>query len=272
MGQDRVPAVPPARTLPDVSTGIGDTLRDARQQLGRSIEQAAQDTRVNPKHLRSLEQERFEAIGGDVYAKGFLSTYARYLELDPAPLLEEYRRSVQRDDETTRHLASGQLAAAGSGGPPAWLAWAAVAVVVLAAIVALGELVGGRNPQGAGNQDAPPQPVDTASPSPTSAPGLGTSPTPSPSPSPTPTPEGVEVLLAVEQDCWMQVTIDDEVIFQDTVPSGETRTFRDDRSVTIRFGNAGGVRAEVNGRDLGVVGDDGEVRTVEFTPEGSQSV
>jgi cytoskeletal protein RodZ len=41
--------------------------------------------------LEALEREQFGELGGIVYAKGFLRSYAGYLGVDPAPLLEAYR-------------------------------------------------------------------------------------------------------------------------------------------------------------------------------------
>lgn len=251
-----------------MSTGIGEALREAREDKGRSIEEAAQVAGVRrTDYLRALEDEDFDVFGGDVYAKGFLSTYARSLDLDPNPLLDEYRRSVQDDDVSTR-LATGAVASGGVSGPPTWVAWAVVAVVILGGIVALGQVVGGRAPSPADEEaDVPPQPVASGTPTGTPTPGTG-APGGGTSPSPTPAAEGVELLLVVEERCWMRVTIDDQTVFQDTVEAGETVTYQDDEQITVRFGAPAGVRAEVNGEDLGSVGEAGEPVTVEFTPEG----
>lgn len=244
---------------------IGDRLRRAREDLGRSVEEAARDTRVRVEYLRALENEDFGGFGGDVYAKGFLSTYARYLDLDPEPLLEEYRQSVQRDDDTTQRLADGAVARAQSGRPPAWVAWLLIGGLVLGGIVTLGQLVGGNSPTPAGqNQDAPPAPVASGSPSPSATEATPEEPTPTPAPEPT----GVDLVLAVEERCWMRVAVDGQVIFTETVPPGETKSYQGDEEVTIRFGNPGGVRAELNGEDLGVIGEPGQPETVTFTPEG----
>jgi cytoskeleton protein RodZ len=76
--------------------GIGATLRDARRRLGCSLADAAADTRVRESYLAALEQEDFAGLGGDVYVKGFITSYARFLELDPEPLVERYRSAVEQ--------------------------------------------------------------------------------------------------------------------------------------------------------------------------------
>jgi len=67
---------------------IGETLRAAREQQGRSIEDAARETRITAQFIEALEAERFEALPAAVYVRGFLRSYAGYLRLDPAPLLD----------------------------------------------------------------------------------------------------------------------------------------------------------------------------------------
>jgi cytoskeleton protein RodZ len=50
----------------------------------------AASTKVRESHLAALETEDFEALGGDVYVRGFISAYARFLGLDPQPLLDAH--------------------------------------------------------------------------------------------------------------------------------------------------------------------------------------
>lgn len=256
-----------------MSIGIGDALREAREETGRTVEEAARDTRVRTDYLRALEDEEFSRFGGDVYAKGFLSTYARYLHLDPAPLLDLYRRNVQDeiDDYAPTALASQPISTTPRGAAPRWIAWVVVALIVLAGIVVVGNVFGGRAPTPADGAQAPPQAAST-SPS-ESAPSSGpTSSAPAevapPSPSPTPTFDGVNLLLALEDASWMRVTVDGTNVLEQVVARGETLTFQGATEIEVRFGNPGGVRVELNGQDLGAPGERGQPRTVTFTPEG----
>ena len=68
---------------------IGDTLREARERRGLTIEQAAQETRISPRFLEALEAEEFDALPAPVYVRGFLRSYANYLRIDPQPLLDQ---------------------------------------------------------------------------------------------------------------------------------------------------------------------------------------
>ena len=75
---------------PQYSLGIGSALREARIRRGRSIGQAHQATRIARDYLEALEAENWAALPAAPFARGFLSSYAEYLGLDAAPLLERF--------------------------------------------------------------------------------------------------------------------------------------------------------------------------------------
>ncbi len=92
--------------------GIGDALRDARRSSGSSLADAAADTRVRESYLAALEQEEFSSLGSDVYVRGFITSYARFLRLDPAPLLAAYRSGVEAKPEPRDPVRSDRVARA----------------------------------------------------------------------------------------------------------------------------------------------------------------
>lgn len=243
-----------------MSTGIGDALRQAREEQGRSLEEAARDTRVRGDYLRALEGEEFGVFGGDVYAKGFLSSYARYLKLDPTPLLETYRRQVQQDDSyDTAALRSSAATAPPRDPLPRWVSWGVIAVVVLAGALALANVVGGRSPEPAAE---PTEGVTSPTATPTEAA------TATPTPTPTPAFDGVNVELVYEGDSWSHVEVDGETVLEGVVEAGETATYEGEENVFVWLGNAGAVNVVFNGEDIGPLGARGEVVRVTFTPDG----
>ncbi len=71
--------------------GIGALLRRARERRGTSLQDAARDTCISIAYLGALERgEPYSAFPAPVYARGFLREYARYLGLDPAPLVDRF--------------------------------------------------------------------------------------------------------------------------------------------------------------------------------------
>jgi len=69
---------------------VGEILLAARERKGRSLEEASEDTRIAVKNLEYLETDNFEALPAKVYVRGFLRTYASYLDLDVEYLLNKY--------------------------------------------------------------------------------------------------------------------------------------------------------------------------------------
>ena len=69
---------------------LGDALRQQREQLGVTLEQAAEDTRIRGKFLQAIESGDYQSLPGTVYTKGFLRNYAGYLNLDPEEMVALY--------------------------------------------------------------------------------------------------------------------------------------------------------------------------------------
>src|SRR5919197_5626866 len=69
---------------------IGSSLREARTRRGLALSDVERDTRIRTRYLTALEEERFDALPGPAYAKGFLRTYADYLGLDAQQFVDEY--------------------------------------------------------------------------------------------------------------------------------------------------------------------------------------
>jgi cytoskeleton protein RodZ len=85
--------------VPGPTTGIGPALREARESLGKSLEEASRDTKIKVDHLQALERESFETLGGDVYVRGTLRSYSSYLGLDPDKVLSAYSDAVEAGPE-----------------------------------------------------------------------------------------------------------------------------------------------------------------------------
>jgi cytoskeletal protein RodZ len=75
---------------------LGEWLRQAREGLGSTLEEAAAATRIRARFLEALEAGDFAAFpGGDVQLRGFLRIYARFLVLPPDVVLARYDAEVR---------------------------------------------------------------------------------------------------------------------------------------------------------------------------------
>lgn len=78
----------------DERIDFGTMLRKRRELLGYSIEKVAMATKIRPNLLREFEAADFDRLPPLGYARGIVSSYARYLGLDPVEVLEAYRADL----------------------------------------------------------------------------------------------------------------------------------------------------------------------------------
>lgn len=69
---------------------LGQYLRSARESKDIDLRDAAQQTRIGLNYLKALEDEDFSKLPGEVFVKGFLKNYSRFLKLDEAETLAKY--------------------------------------------------------------------------------------------------------------------------------------------------------------------------------------
>jgi hypothetical protein len=74
---------------------LGQYLREAREALGMDVREAAQMTRINIAYLKALEADDFKKLPGEVFVKGFLKSYAKFLRLDEAEVVKRYAETQQ---------------------------------------------------------------------------------------------------------------------------------------------------------------------------------
>ena len=77
---------------------IGQALREARARRGIELSEVERVTKIRIKFLRAMEEDRWEALPAPVYTRSFLSTYARFLDLDDKPLVDAYNRWAESED------------------------------------------------------------------------------------------------------------------------------------------------------------------------------
>lgn len=250
-----------------MATGIGDTLRTAREQRGLSLSDVAEDTAISKRKLQALEEERFSALEGDVYVKSSLRLYGRFLLIDPEPLVEQYRREygdivtqapVQPVGEYRERISP-------------VVAFAIVALVSIIGLALIGSLNSDADDSGqlatatdpaddtAGvpgpAPTATPPPVDEAPPEPTQTPVDPVDTEPQATEEPPGSPplqeaEAVELALNVTGGTsWVRVTVDEEMVLERTLRDGFSQTFTGDE-IQMRIGNGGAADVVVNGEQL----------------------
>jgi len=76
----------------DVDDGVGKKLHEARTRKKLSLQEAEEATKIRCRYLQAIENDDWDQLPGDTYARAFIRTYGRYLGLDGERLAEDQRR------------------------------------------------------------------------------------------------------------------------------------------------------------------------------------
>ena len=258
---------------------IGDLLRRERERQNLSIKDIEKATSIRALYIDAIEKGEYKTLPGEVYAKGFVRNYANYLKLNANEIVnafneemhpqeelqesagsssaEEARQeqSAERNREEYRgpkitSLESYPMEKKSHGVRNALMVAAAVFVVAFAALIAFG---GDEEP----SAPAPRAKTQTQQ---------GQKQTEA---APKPAADGVEMKLSFTDRCWTEVVVDGKTEFEGTAEKGKVLTLKGKDKVHITAGNAGALNYSLNGKDMGAIGQKGEVVEKTFTKENA---
>jgi hypothetical protein len=218
---------------------------------GKSVEEAARETRIRAEYLEALEGEEFDALLGDVYVRGSLRSYSTYLGLDPSKVLTIYNRHFGEPQPTLPHVAPAPIRSPRSAHPhlpqlvrhhPSWAFLIGVAMLVLAAFAAAGLL---SRSKGAPKSGALPGGVRTIDVQ----------------------PPLVEVAIRALAPVRVTITSDGRVVFQGMLHRDEARKFQGNVSIKVQMDKGGVAALTVNGHDIGKPGSTTAPFTAQYAPD-----
>ncbi|MEI6144509.1 MAG: helix-turn-helix domain-containing protein [Candidatus Berkelbacteria bacterium] len=73
---------------------LGEKFRRARKRRGVDLIEAELSTKVRAKYLEALENEDFDLLPNAIYTRGFISTYADYLDLDSKKMINLWEQQT----------------------------------------------------------------------------------------------------------------------------------------------------------------------------------
>jgi cytoskeletal protein RodZ len=77
-----------------MSLTLGEKLRKTREERGISISEVAEQTRISPHYIKSIEVDDYKPLPGGIFNKGFIKSYARYIGMDENEALQDYAQIV----------------------------------------------------------------------------------------------------------------------------------------------------------------------------------
>lgn len=73
---------------------VGEFFRQVRETKGLTVDEVASKTRIHPDFLKALEEGNFAKLPDQVFAKGFVRSYARSLGLDEEDAMRRFTESA----------------------------------------------------------------------------------------------------------------------------------------------------------------------------------
>jgi len=258
---------------------LGDILRREREKQGLTIKDIENETSIRSLYIEAIEKGDYDHLPSDVYTKGFIRNYAKALNMDSDPLLQQFNseRNIdvpvqpvdQRPQETyyddvpqrTITVKSSSYSASGSeggnlfssgndyrerteekGGSRKFMILLAMMVVFLGGVYYA-------------FSDDPAQEK--------SKPTVKTEKVVDKKQEQPPVVEkkydSVEVSAKFTDPCWISVKTDGKEVFEGTVDSGKEMSWKGNDKVELIAGNAGAIELTWNGKSLGVLGSKGQV-------------
>lgn len=83
-----------------MSETLGEKLRAAREERGISIGEVAEQTRISPHYIASIEKDDYKTLPGGIFNKGFVKSYGKFLGLNESEVLQDYAKLNAAAEET----------------------------------------------------------------------------------------------------------------------------------------------------------------------------
>ncbi len=277
---------------------VGQRLREARLQRGKSLEDVSASTRIAVKNLLAIEADELDKLGAPFLYRSFVRQFAKELNLND----DQFDSDVQAVAGTMPEpLMPGQ----GNGPFPAvnalpvrrprsfkWLNSVAslIAMMVVCSTIYSVWQNSRSNLQASfknlfsitnsANVTSTSRVANKSARHQTSVPGTQISEAITPASSSAGSEDdsassgssadivgAYRIELSAIEPTWLSIIADGRRAFSGILEATDTKVLEAHENVRIRTGNAGGVNVTLNGKALGAIGPRGQVRTVIFTKD-----
>lgn len=280
---------------------IGRTLRERRELLSLTLDEIERHTRIRRHHLEKIESGAFDELPSPVQARGLLSAYASFLDLDAEALLLRFAEALQMRRQERQPPPPPRKRPAAPR-LPLWLkqflnadlifGGSMVLLLFGMAVWGAARLLPTRSQAAEAATEGPsisevllasPEGGETPTPEalPTSIAELGTLvPTDAPPQSlpPTATPiiefapsPGVKLTVLVAERTYLKVIVDGEVKQEGRVVPGAALQFEGKERIEVLTGSGAAIQVIYNQQNLGVLGSLGEVVNRIYTRNGVET-
>ncbi len=237
---------------------VGQMLARTRQKRRREIKRIADQLCIRASYLEALENNQYDVFPGQVYAIGFLRTYATFLGLDPEELVDRYKKESEFVQPKPVVMPVPERSAMVPSIPYVLLGLFLIALVwgvwYFASYEPVEKTVALPPIAEADPVDVPVVPVMEQKTEPVATPVEAVKPQPAIS--------KTRIQIVATQDVWLEIQDEDMFIFNRVLKSGETFNVPNDSDeMMLKTGNAGGMDIYVDGQKIKPLGPSGAVRS-----------
>lgn len=260
----------PHGSAPSELAAFGEDLRREREIRGISLKEISDATKISRRFLEALERNDHRTLPAPVFTRGFVREYARYVGLNAEEMVNRYNFAAANDDRIEKPPTVAKYAAVPPkdispkpppkrGIPPAFARidrnGLGVFVIVLAlAAVAYWAIHHKRNERESTDTTGTVPAISTTR---AAIPVMPVIPPPQPQPQDDST---LRMTIASTADSWVTLEADGKTVFNDSLASGEMRSFEAGEEFRFRtIGNAAGITLTLNGTAVPPLGSDGQV-------------
>lgn len=272
---------------------IGTKIKQRRGLLSLSIKDIHDNIRIPEAHLESIEQGHFDQLPSPVQAKGMLVSYADFLNMDTDALLLEFTDALQlqriekqatppkRGRRSARELSPTALRLKNFFSLDLLVITTLFIAFAIFVIWGVNRILSNGSTPLAENEIPAVSDILLASDTPT--PMLSPEQDPTeiideqevepveeelPLFTPVVSTDPITIILLPRQRLWVQVTVDDEMVFQGRLLPGNVYDYSGQEQIDILTGNAGALQILFNNQDIGSPGLIGRVASLSFTESG----
>lgn len=238
---------------------LGETLRKRRIELGKTMADAEAATRIRARLLNALEDGEYDRLPNPAYVRGYITSYARWLEMDPAPLLTMYRAESGAVGPTSAIPRREPVVVPREKAHAVpWKAAVIIAVVLVAILLAFWGVRSLRRGETTTPLPTQPQTTETAV-----SPGASGTATPSagslesstttvqPGAPLTTVPFTLKVAVA-DGASWARITVDGKKAYEGTLVSGQSKEYVITDVAVVRIGRPSVVKVYRDGTEVAV--------------------
>jgi cytoskeleton protein RodZ len=253
----------------DEHISVGQRLRKIRMDRGVTLDEVARITRITKAYLIALEEDAFEKLPSEAYARGFLRIYSNFLGIPNDEILNLYQPGASGEvpESPVPAPSRAKLDLANESSAKRWL-WSipAVCLAVLSGYFLLGDRDQGHNTDSKSNKLSPSteNPIAFPQHEPFSSAHRLDKPPQNPAASTDimandsyTSAQGIVLKMRALVDGYLDLTIDDAITQHYDLKAGDIIEWKADRVFSLEIGNAGGVEAELNGKRLKPFGEKG---------------